>query len=32
MRGYHSRLVSRWRFTSLVLDIALIISVSTLLL
>jgi hypothetical protein len=32
MRGYNTRLVSRWRFTSLSLDIALIISVSSLLL
>jgi hypothetical protein len=32
MRGYDTRLVSRWRFTSLLLDVALIISVSSLLL
>jgi hypothetical protein len=32
MRGYATRLVSRWCFTSLLLDVALIISVSSLLL
>lgn len=32
MRVYDSRLVSRWRFASLLLDAALIISVSSLLL
>jgi hypothetical protein len=32
MREYDSQLVSRWRFTSLLLDVALIISVSSLLL
>jgi hypothetical protein len=32
MRRYDSQLVSRWRFTSFLLDVALIISVSSLLL
>jgi hypothetical protein len=30
MRGYDTRLVSRWRFASMVLDIALIVGVSSL--
>lgn len=30
MRGFDSRLVSRWRFASLLLDVALIIGVSNL--